>query len=139
MPQLSEYFLFNLANWKLNSSFALQDINRLKAEGHEIQAAVASRTDEPEWAHFCMKNLVAGDGTTLSECFGELVEISYDNKKVHFRRLHKRTGIPFEQMMFFDNEYGNIRSVQSLGVKCFYTPNGMQQEHWEEAKKVFSL
>lgn len=79
------------------ASFALQDINRLKAEGHEIQAAVASRTDEPEWAHFCMKNLVAGDGTTLSECFGELVEISYDNKKVHFRRLHKRTGIPFEQ------------------------------------------
>eukprot|EP00934_Nitzschia_sp_Nitz4_P003789 Nitzschia sp. Nitz4//scaffold189_size62959//13867//14489//NITZ4_006303-RA/size62959-snap-gene-0.7-mRNA-1//-1//CDS//3329539881//3779//frame0 len=121
------------------ASFALADINQLKKEGIDIQAAVASRTDEPEWAHFCMNHLIAQDGTTLKQCFGGIVEISFDNKKQHFRRLHRQTGIPYEQMMFFDNEYSNIRSVESLGVKCFYTPDGMERKHWEEAREAFQL
>lgn len=86
-----------------------------------------------------MDNMVVEDGTTLSKCFGSRVEISFDNKKSHFKRLHKSTGIPYEQMLFFDNEYSNIRSVSSLGVKCIYTPDGMQKEHWEEAKKAFDI
>ena len=86
-----------------------------------------------------MDNLVVEDGTTLSKCFGSLVEIAFENKKYHFRRLQKKTGVPYEQMVFFDNEYGNIRSVGTLGVKCIYTPDGMKQEHWEEAKKIVGL
>ena len=118
---------------------ALAEINKFRGEGLDIRAAVASRTDEPGWAKFCMDNLVVEDGATRSKCFGSRVEISFDNKKYHFRRLHKTTGIPFEQMIFFDNEYGNIKSVASLGVKCIYTPDGMKKEHWEEAKKAFEL
>jgi hypothetical protein len=45
-----------------------------------------------------MDLLVADDGTTLSQCFGKLVEISYDNKMNHFRRLHEKTGIPYDNM-----------------------------------------
>ncbi len=105
----------------------------------DIRAAVASRTDEPEWAKYCMDKLVVEDGETLSKCFGSRVEISFENKKFHLRQLHKNTGIPFQQMVFFDNEYGNIRCVSSLGVKCIYTPNGMQVEHWDEAKKALGL
>jgi magnesium-dependent phosphatase 1 len=123
----------------LFSSVALAEINKFRQEGLEIQAAVASRTDEPGWAKFCMDNLVVEDGATLSKCFGSRVEISFDNKKHHFHRLHKSTGIPFAQMIFFDNEYGNIRSVESLGVICIHTPDGMNKEHWEEAKKAFDL
>ena len=120
---------------------ALADIHRLQQEeGVDIRAAVASKTDEPDWARYCMQYLVVNkEGTTLQQCFGNLVEISYDNKKYHLQRLHKKTGIPYEQMVFFDNEYGNIRSVSSLGVKCIYTPNGMQEEHWKEAKQYFNL
>jgi magnesium-dependent phosphatase 1 len=83
----------------------LLDSNRLRSEGREIKAAVASRTDEPDWAKFCMDHLVVEDGTTPTSCFGNLVEISYNNKTHHFRRLHQKTGIPFENMVFFDNEF----------------------------------
>lgn len=112
----------------------------MKADGIEIHAGVASKTDEPAWARFCMNELIVEDGSTLSECFGSnLVEISFENKQQHLRRLQKSTGIPFEDMIFFDNEYGNIRSVASLGVKCIYTPDGMQENHWKEAKDAFGL
>ena len=123
----------------IHSSIALTEINALRREGLDIRAAVASRTDEPGWAKLCMDHLVVEDGATLTKCFGSRVEISFDNKKVHFRRLQKSTGIPFEQMIFFDNEYGNIKSVSSLGVKCIYTPDGMKEEHWAEAKKAFEF
>lgn len=114
----------------------------MKSEGCDIQAAVASKTDEPSWARVCMDHLVIDDeGTPLISCFqnGRLVEISYGNKKDHLNRLHKKTGIPFESMAFFDNEYGNIRSVSTLGVKCFYTPHGMSREDWDKAKADFGI
>ena len=101
-----------------------------------------------------MKNLVITRGSdeggedgvnttttsTLSECLDkDLIEISYGDKTNHFKRLNSKTGIPYEQMMFFDNERWNITSVSKLGVKCFYTPNGMQTNHWDDAKKMFGL
>jgi magnesium-dependent phosphatase 1 len=42
-------------------------------------------------------------------------------------------------MVFFDNEYSNITSVQKLGVKCIYTPNGMTKEAWDDALIMFNL
>jgi magnesium-dependent phosphatase 1 len=105
----------------------------------DIRAAVASRTDEPGWAKFCMEHLVVEDGTTLSCCFGKLVEISFQDKTHHFKRLHDKTGIPYQNMAFFDNEHWNIKQVSKLGVKCFYTPDGMNQQHWLDTKKFFGI
>ena len=127
---------------QIDRSLALTEIEKLKATGYDIQAAVASKTDAPSWAQTCMNHLVIDDErTTLISCFdqGRLVEIAYGSKKEHLKRLQKRTKIPFEQMAFFDNEYGNIRSVSSLGVKCFYTPRGMTIEDWEKAKDMFGI
>jgi magnesium-dependent phosphatase 1 len=86
-----------------------------------------------------MDHLVVADGSTLSKCFGNLVEISFNDKTHHFRRLHGKTGIPYEQMVFFDNEPRNIQSVSTLGVKCIYTPEGMERKHWNQAKDAFGL
>jgi hypothetical protein len=80
------------------ASYALADINSLQARGVNVKAAVASCTDEPLWARRCMDYLVAEDNSTLSQCFGNLVEISYGNKTNHFRRLHEKTEISFENM-----------------------------------------
>jgi len=125
------------------ASFALREMEQLKECGYDIQAAVASKTDVESWAKICMDHLIIDDDrdTSLRSCFGngKLVEISYGSKTNHFKRLHKKTGIPFEQMAFFDNEYGNIRSVSSLGVKCYYTPRGMTHEAWEKAKEDFGI
>ncbi|CAB9515152.1 Magnesium-dependent phosphatase 1 [Seminavis robusta] len=123
------------------AAFALNEIETMKSLGYDIQAAVASKTDEPSWAQICLRHLVINDnGTTLGSCFKEgMVEISYGSKVNHFERLHRKTGIKYEQMVFFDNEYGNIRDVSTLGVKCYYTPDGMMKEDWETAKTAFGI
>lgn len=80
---------------------------------------------------------------TLKDCFmigsKSLIEIAFDNKQYHFKQLQRKTGIPFEEMVFFDNEYGNISSVSKLGVHCVYTPDGMQHKHWEQVKEAFGM
>lgn len=121
--------------------YALDHIQRLKEQGEPIQAAVASRTDEPHWAKICMDHLILSDGTTtLSNIFDDLVEIHYGSKVGHIERLHRRTGIAFEDMAFFDNEQGNIRDVEGeLPVKCYYTPQGMTREAWNQALKDFDM
>eukprot|EP00558_Chaetoceros_sp_UNC1202_P014265 CAMPEP_0197257414 /NCGR_PEP_ID=MMETSP1429-20130617/78630_1 /TAXON_ID=49237 /ORGANISM="Chaetoceros sp., Strain UNC1202" /LENGTH=108 /DNA_ID=CAMNT_0042721245 /DNA_START=51 /DNA_END=377 /DNA_ORIENTATION=+ len=104
----------------------------------DIQAAAASRTDEPEMAQQCMDWLKISDGKTLTSCFDQ-VEIDIGDKKRHFQRLQEKTNIPFESMVFFDNEIRNINSVKELGVKCIYTPDGMTREAWHEALALFNL
>mmetsp|Transcript_26876 Transcript_26876/g.64111 ORF Transcript_26876/g.64111 Transcript_26876/m.64111 type:complete len:300 (+) Transcript_26876:314-1213(+) len=152
------------------AAYALTEIHEMKSNGYDIQAAIASKTDEPSWAHFCMKHLAipskrnsSNDGSSVSaseqrdgnnnhtliplkDCFmvGEtksksLIEIAFENKQYHFQQLHRKTGIPFEEMVFFDNEYGNIRSVSKLGVHCVYTPDGMHHQHWDDAKREFGI
>lgn len=54
-------------------------------------------------------------------------------KVKHFQRIHKRTGIPYEDMVFFDNEYRNVRDVQRLGVVCVHTPEGFRRKYFEQA------
>jgi len=122
------------------SSFALSEINRLKEEGYDITAAVASRTDQESWARVCLGYLIVYDETTLEDCFGELVEIDcWNDKTHHFRRLHKQTGIPYSEMAFFDNEYWNISTVSKLGVHCFFTPDGMKRSDWKKALAKFGM
>jgi hypothetical protein len=86
-------------------NFALAEINRLNQEGHDIRAAVASKTDEPNWARICMNHLVIDEERTITiaDCFEHnLIEISYGSKAGHIERLHRKTGIPYEQMAFFE-------------------------------------
>lgn len=122
------------------ASHALSEINKMNKENCSIQVAISSRTDEPSWAYQCMKWLVVADGTPLHKCFDDnLIEISYADKSKHFESLNRKTGIDFEDMVFFDNEFWNIQSVGKLGVKCFHTPNGMTQEAWNQALKQFDM
>ncbi|KAL7543151.1 hypothetical protein ACHAXR_012452 [Thalassiosira sp. AJA248-18] len=121
------------------AAHALSEINRMKKD-MDLQVAISSRTDEPSWAYQLMKWLVAADGTPLSKCFDQnLIEISYADKSSHFESLNRKTGIPFENMVFFDNEKWNIQSVGQLGVKCYHTPNGMTREDWTQCLEEFGL
>jgi Acid Phosphatase len=157
-----------------NRSYALRDIIRRQQLGLDIRAAVASRTDEPEWAQICLESLAIdvnvsdeADDTnsnlpdshggltnntcqqesrlmSLLECFGssqDLIEIHYGDKTGHITRLQKRTGIPFSEMAFFDNERWNIQTVsRSLPqVKCYYTPDGMTRAVWDTALADFGV
>mmetsp|Transcript_15317 Transcript_15317/g.15228 ORF Transcript_15317/g.15228 Transcript_15317/m.15228 type:complete len:94 (+) Transcript_15317:1-282(+) len=53
------------------------------------------------------------------------------NKQTHFHDLQKRTNIAFTDMIFFDNERGNIQSVAKLGVCSIYCPQGMTRKIWD--------
>ena len=123
------------------ASHALSEINKMKKEDNfPIQVAISSRTDEPSWAYQCMKWLVVSDGTPLEKCIDQnLIEISYSDKSKHFESLNRKTGIAFEDMVFFDNEFWNIQSVGNLGVKCFHTPHGMTHEAWNQALQEFGM
>jgi magnesium-dependent phosphatase 1 len=130
------------------ASYALSEINRMNKENMSssssrmIKVGISSRTDEPQWARQIMQWLTIIDGTTsLSSCFTDtsLIEISYNDKSKHFESLARKTGIPYTNMAFFDNEYTNIQSVSRLGVKCYYTPHGMTREDWNNCLLDFGI
>ena len=103
----------------------------------DTKVAWVSCTDEPTWAAECLQLFK----TTGGENIGSVVhseQIFKSNKKTHFSRLKKEfPDIEFSDMLFFDNESGNIRDVASLGVKSVYCPSGMTPEVWEKGLSLF--
>ncbi|KYO20905.1 magnesium-dependent phosphatase 1 [Alligator mississippiensis] len=91
-------------------------LERLSSLG--VPVAAASRTSETRGA------------AQLLELFGlqrflQQTEIYPGAKTAHFHRLQQDTGIPFAQMLFFDDEPRNIQDVSNLGVTCVLVPAGM--------------
>ncbi|EKX39232.1 hypothetical protein GUITHDRAFT_143640 [Guillardia theta CCMP2712] len=99
--------------------------------------AYCSCTDEPTWADECMRLFEIGDGMTL-ESVVDIKEIFKSSKSTHFRNIHKKTGIPYEDMIFFDNEAHNCHTVAPLGVTCIHTPRGMTEEVWKNGLRQFA-
>lgn len=101
---------------------------------------VASTTDEPKWAIECMsKFVIEMDETryTLHELFRHNSEIYKGLKRNHLKAIKERTGVEFEDILFVDNEYGNIRTVEALGVCCYYASDGLTARAWREALHKF--
>jgi magnesium-dependent phosphatase 1 len=59
------------------------------------------------------------------------------SKEVHFRTLAEKTGIPLDEMVFYDNQMNNMNAVSRLPVTCIYTPDGVTRELFEKSLKVF--
>ena len=125
-------------SYDLMRSLALDPVFRDQG----VTFGVASTCDEPEWAAECMQKLMV---TTSSDeggqrnmtnlfHFNEIYKAS--SKQTHFRNIQKKAKahygqeIAFKDMIFFDNQTDNTRSVSKLGVHCVYTPDGMTEEHW---------
>lgn len=86
----------------------------------DVALAVASRTYAPDWAN------------ELMELFGikkyfQNFEIYPGSKIEHFQSLQLKTGICFDEMIFFDDEYRNIDEVGRLGVNAVYVENGINK------------
>jgi len=102
-----------------------------------IKVAWVSCTDEPEWANECLLKFNTTGGNPLSTCV-DSSQIYKANKQTHFKNLQREyPSIKFDDMLFFDNEYGNIQSVSRLGVKCVYCPEGMTQDTWDQGLQLF--
>ena len=85
--------------------------------------AYVSRTTEPEWAQQCLRLLQSKAGLCL-DAQAPFQEIYPGNKKKHFQRIHSQSSIPYDQMIFFDNENRNCIDCAKLGITCVYTPRG---------------
>merc|ERR1711918_239975 len=53
-------------------------------------------------------------------------------KKRHFQTLHIESGIPYNEMVFFDDWDLNVREVSQLGVLGIYNPNGLNEEKFHQ-------
>ncbi|KAL6076019.1 hypothetical protein STEG23_007626 [Scotinomys teguina] len=104
-------------------------LERLQSLG--VPVAAASRTGEIEGAN------------QLLELF-DLVkyfvhrEIYPGSKVAHFERLRHKTGVPYSQMVFFDDEKRNIIDVGKLGVTCIHIQNGMSLQTLTQGLETFA-
>jgi magnesium-dependent phosphatase 1 len=112
----------------------------------DVKVGISSRTDQPDWARELLQKFQveihhdddAGGSFCLNDVFhGGPIQISSDAKVKHFRRIASETGVALEDMLFFDNEFGNCKDVSSLGVTVAYCPNGVDTSIWEAAVAAF--
>nr|WP_321411828.1 magnesium-dependent phosphatase-1 [uncultured Carboxylicivirga sp.] len=87
-------------------------------KGKNIKMALASRTSAPTWARQLLNLFEIED-------FFSYQEIYPSSKITHFNQLKADSGIPFEKMVFFDDEMRNIQEVGSLGVHAVYVQDGI--------------
>ncbi|CAM9859981.1 unnamed protein product, partial [Choristocarpus tenellus] len=77
--------------------------------------AAASRGNQPRWVNELMDLLELREGVKMSDVF-DLVEVYPGSKIRHFGKLRKDTGVPYEDMIFFDDWDVNCMEVGTLGV-----------------------
>jgi magnesium-dependent phosphatase 1 len=95
-----------------------------------IEMGLASRTGAPDWARQLLHLFEI-------ENYFKHKEIYPNSKVVHFGSIQKKTGIPFNEMFFFDDETRNIEDVESLGVNCYFVENGINMQIIRAALKKF--
>ena len=117
-----------------------QVLHELKCDAYlsHIKVAWVSCTDEPDWANECLTKFTTLPGRVPINAIADSSQIYKANKQTHFRNLKAEfPDIEFTQMLFFDNELGNIRNVSKLGVKCVYCPDGITEQAWEQGLNNF--
>lgn len=106
--------------------------------------AWCSTTDEPSWAQECLRKFKASPGGSagpkvpLKDLADSEQIYKAPTKREHFKRLKKELGVPFEEMIFFDNQRDNIEDVTPLGVHCVYCPHGLTRTIWEQGLAGFA-
>ncbi|PHH70146.1 hypothetical protein CDD82_7305 [Ophiocordyceps australis] len=101
-----------------------------------IKLAVASRTSAPSVARdlLCLLYLPADESDKRKKAinvFDAGLEIYPSSKLRHFEALHKRTGLVYQDVLFFDDESRN-RETEQLGVTMRLVRDGMT---WHELVK----
>ena len=94
-----------------------------------VSMALASRTHSPETARKLLQLFGIGH-------FFIFQQIYPGSKIRHFESLRKESGIRYEHMYFFDDEYRNVKEVQSLGVQAVRVRSGLS---WKEINEFGHL
>lgn len=122
-------------------------LDAIKSKG--ILIGVASRTDRGDLAREMLRLLripgpgdAEGQGKKAREFFDQL-EIYPGSKVTHFKKLHAATGLPYSEMLFFDDESRN-RDTEKLGVTMKLVRDGVTRnevdlgiQRWREQNMRF--
>ena len=101
-------------------------------DASRIPMALASRTQEPEWARELLEMLGITDRFAWSEIYPSA-------KFQHFAAIHGSSGIAYEKMLFFDDEQRNIDDINRLGVASVYVPSGLTHEVFQQGLQQFGV
>ncbi|PSN73603.1 magnesium-dependent phosphatase-1 [Corynespora cassiicola Philippines] len=103
-------------------------LDALKQKG--IIIGVASRTSAPDLGREMLKLLkipsTSGSSQRAIDYFDHL-QIYPGSKTTHFERIHRDSGIEYEEMLFFDDESRN-KNVEVLGVVMKLVRDGVTRE-----------
>lgn len=106
-----------------------------KIKAKDIQIGVASRTSAPELARQMLSFLrVPSSEPAQAIHFFDYLEIYPGDKKTHFRKLQKSSGLPFTEHLFFDDEHRN-KNVEELGVTMRLVRDGVTVREIDEGVK----
>lgn len=98
---------------------------------NQIVTALASRTEQPEWAKELLRLLEVTHRFAFSEIYPS-------SKLKHFASLSRLTGVAYDRMLFFDDEMRNIREVSALGVTSVFVEDGLSREVFDSGLEQFS-
>ena len=124
-----------------------------------VRVGISSRTDQPDWARELLQkfqvSVASGSSnsddstnptTSAATRFSlrdvidsSIIEISHGSKVNHFQNIQRTTGIDYNEMVFFDNEYGNCEQIsEQLGVIVGYCPRtGVTKEIWDKTLQAY--
>ncbi|PVI04146.1 magnesium-dependent phosphatase-1 [Periconia macrospinosa] len=106
-----------------------------------ILVAAASRTHDPDLGREMLRLLkvppssssILPSSKSAIDYFDNL-QIYPGSKTTHFERIHRDTGIPYEEMLFFDDESRN-KNVEVLGVVMYLVRDGVSRGVVDRAVK----
>lgn len=104
-----------------------------------IRLACASSSLEPSYSHACLQAIEILPNISMRQVMSH-VQIGRDpplssDTRSHFRLLHQESGIPYEEMLFFDDcNWGDHCTTVSreFGVTSQATPHGLQYQEFQQ-------
>ncbi|MCO5579368.1 hypothetical protein L7F22_064319 [Adiantum nelumboides] len=106
-------------------------LNALKEK--EVKMAIASRTPTPDIAQVFLNKLGLANFFVDMEIFP-----SWTHKTEHLKNIHQKTSIPYNSMLFFDDEDRNIQSVSRMGVTSILVDDGVNIKALREGLTDFA-
>jgi len=91
-----------------------------------ILLSTASRTHAPDLANTLLKQLHVKLANKRAIEYFDHMQIFPGDKKQHFGKIHKSSGVEYEEMLFFDDEARN-RNVETLGVVMCLVRDGVSK------------
>ncbi|KIJ19589.1 hypothetical protein PAXINDRAFT_127769 [Paxillus involutus ATCC 200175] len=108
----------------------------------KVTVATASRTSATTLAREALsliripvsagKDTTSGVDSRPATKFFDHLEIYPGSKLAHFKQLHKKTGIPYSEMLFFDDEIRNKEVEKKLGVTFVLVEAGTNWQVFEK-------